>query len=128
MTFKKNLTVCTFSMVALLFANQVNAAFPVKTDKAQTEVVASADAPATFAPAPPAADAPKNVTGVKTRTKAALLCFFLGAIGIHRFYLGYPLLGILFLVSGGGVGLFVLIDFVRILLGDLKPKNGEYDA
>jgi hypothetical protein len=27
----------------------------------------------------------------------------------------------------GGFGIWALIDFIRILIGDLKPKNGEYE-
>lgn len=50
---------------------------------------------------------------------AALLCFFLGGLGIHRFYLGYTTIGIIQLLTGGGCGIWVLIDFIRILMGDL---------
>lgn len=50
---------------------------------------------------------------------AALLCFFLGGLGIHRFYLGYTTIGIIQLLTAGGCGIWVLIDFVRILMGDL---------
>jgi len=50
---------------------------------------------------------------------AALLCFFLGGLGIHRFYLGYTTIGIIQLLTGGGCGIWVLIDFIRILTGDL---------
>jgi thiol:disulfide interchange protein len=50
---------------------------------------------------------------------AALLCFFLGYFGIHRFYLGYTTIGILQLLTGGGCGIWALIDLIRILTGDL---------
>jgi hypothetical protein len=50
---------------------------------------------------------------------AALLCFFLGGLGIHRFYLGYTTIGVIQLLTGGGCGIWVLIDFIRILVGDL---------
>ena len=57
---------------------------------------------------------------------AAILCFLLGYLGIHRFYLGYIWQGVLQLVTAGGCGFWALIDLVRILMGDLKPKGGSY--
>lgn len=57
---------------------------------------------------------------------ALVLCFFVGVIGIHRFYLGYYGLGILHLLTLGACGIWTLIDFIRIITGDLKPKDGEY--
>jgi TM2 domain-containing membrane protein YozV len=65
--------------------------------------------------------------GEKVLLTAVLLCFFLGALGIHRFYLGYTWQGIVQLLTLGGFGIWALIDFIRILIGDLKPKNGEYE-
>jgi TM2 domain-containing membrane protein YozV len=65
--------------------------------------------------------------GEKVLLTAVLLCFFLGALGIHRFYLGYIWQGIVQLLTLGGFRIWALIDFIRILIGDLKPKNGEYE-
>jgi TM2 domain-containing membrane protein YozV len=56
------------------------------------------------------------------------LCFFLGALGIHRFYLGYIGIGIIQLLTAGGCGIWVLIDFIRIIIGDLGPKDGSYST
>jgi TM2 domain-containing membrane protein YozV len=82
------------------------------------------------------AAAPKSTTAEgKSQLTALLLNIFLGALGIHRFYLGYVGRGILyialFLTSFlilPGIALFVLeiIDLIRIITGSLKPKNGEY--
>ncbi|WP_353889909.1 NINE protein, partial [uncultured Fibrobacter sp.] len=58
----------------------------------------------------------------------ALLSFFLGGLGIDRFYLGYTGLGLLKLLTGGVFGIMWLIDFIRIVIGNLKPKDGEYGA
>jgi hypothetical protein len=64
----------------------------------------------------------------KSQIIAAVLCFFLGYLGIHRFYLGYTAVGILQLLTGGGFGIWYLIDLIRIFMGDLKPKDGsDYD-
>ena len=57
---------------------------------------------------------------------AAVLCFFLGLLGVHRFCLGYTGIGILRLLTFGLFGIPTLIDFIRILIGDLKPKGGDY--
>lgn len=57
---------------------------------------------------------------------AFLLCFFLGTLGIHRFYLGYYGIGIIQLLTLGGFGIWALIDLILIITGDLQPKDGSY--
>jgi TM2 domain-containing membrane protein YozV len=57
---------------------------------------------------------------------AALLWWFFGLIGVHRFYLGYYGMGILYLLTGGLCGIGWLIDGILLLTGSLKPKNGKY--
>jgi len=61
----------------------------------------------------------------KSRVAAALLCFFLGGLGIHRFYVGKIGTGILYLFTGGLFGIGVLVDFIVILVGGFKDKNGN---
>ena len=63
----------------------------------------------------------------KNKTVAILLSLFLGGLGIDRFYLGYTGLGILKLLTLGGLGVWALIDFIRIIVGNLKPKDGDYE-
>ena len=69
-----------------------------------------------------------NATGSddKSHVAAILLSFFLGALGIHRFYLGYTWQGVVQLLTLGGLGIWALIDFVRIIIKDLEPKDGSY--
>lgn len=62
----------------------------------------------------------------KNQVVAALLCWFIGTMGIHRFYLGYTGAGIAQLLTLGGCGIWAFVDFIRICVGDLKPKDGEY--
>ena len=61
---------------------------------------------------------------VKDKTTALLLSIFLGGLGIDRFYLGYTGLGILKLLTAGGLGVWWLIDIILIACGSLKeaPK------
>jgi len=67
-----------------------------------------------------------NGTDGKSQLVALLLCGFLGAFGIHRFYLGHIGIGVLMLLTGGCCGILWVVDFVRIITGDLKPKDGDY--
>ena len=62
----------------------------------------------------------------KSQLIALILCIFVGVLGIHRFYLGYTMEGVVQLLTAGGCGIWTLIDLVRIITGDLKPKDGDY--
>lgn len=53
-----------------------------------------------------------------------LLCFFLGALGVHRFYTGKIGTGVLQLITFGGLGIWVLIDLIMIILGKFSDKEG----
>ena len=53
-----------------------------------------------------------------------LLCFFVGGLGVHRFYAGKIGTGILMLLTLGGLGILTLIDFVIIVLGNFKDADG----
>ena len=66
------------------------------------------------------------VEGDKSHVAAILLSFFLGGLGIHRFYLGYTWQGVVQLLTLGGLGIWALIDFIRIIIKDLQPKDGSY--
>lgn len=71
----------------------------------------------------------------KSKVAAALFAFFLGGIGIHRFYLGYTTIGIIFIVlfilgfligvTWIITGIWAFIEFILILTGSLKDSNGQ---
>ncbi|MFM2376473.1 MAG: hypothetical protein RLZZ165_1570 [Bacteroidota bacterium] len=54
-----------------------------------------------------------------------LLCWFLGYLGIHRFYTGHIGIGLVQLLTFGGCGIWVLIDFILIVTGNFKDAEGN---
>lgn len=116
------------------------AAFPV-ANETKTEQVASTvtpagqisqvsaeeSQPASAAAAPKPAQHKAPAGGGKSQIIALLLVLLVGGLGIHRFYLGYTWQGVVQLLTGGGCGVWALIDLIRIITGDLQPKDGSYD-
>jgi TM2 domain-containing membrane protein YozV len=60
----------------------------------------------------------------KSRLVASLFAGFLGVIGVHRFYLGKIGTGILMIVTFGGFGIWCLIDFILVVTGNFRDKQG----
>jgi TM2 domain-containing membrane protein YozV len=56
---------------------------------------------------------------------ALLLCFFVGAFGVHRFYTGHIAIGVIQLLTFGGCGIWVLIDLILIITGAMKDAQGR---
>jgi len=61
----------------------------------------------------------------KKRLVAFLLCFFLGLLGIHRFYAGKTVSGIIQLFTLGGFFVWAFIDLIMILCGSFTDKEGR---
>jgi ribosomal protein L40E len=67
----------------------------------------------------------KSDTSSKDWLTTLLLCFFLGGLGIHRFYTGHTAIGVIQLLTLGGCGIWVLIDLIMILVGSYKDSEGR---
>jgi TM2 domain-containing membrane protein YozV len=61
---------------------------------------------------------------MKTKTTALILSILLGGLGVDRFYLGYTGLGIVKLITGGGFGVWWIIDIIMIAMGKIACKDG----
>lgn len=61
----------------------------------------------------------------KSKQTALLFSIFTGVLGVDRFYLGYTALGIFKLLTAGGLGIWALIDFIRIGVDSLRPADGS---
>lgn len=67
-----------------------------------------------------------HVAGGKLQIVALVLCFFLGGIGIHRFYLGYTGLGVLYIFTAALFGIGWLIDLILLIIPNgLSPKGKD---
>ncbi|HEX7870992.1 MAG TPA: TM2 domain-containing protein, partial [Chryseobacterium sp.] len=67
--------------------------------------------------------------GLKDKNLAAILAFFLGGLGIHRFYLGQTLFGVLYLVF---CWTFIplclsIIDFFAFIFMSQNTFNSKYN-
>ena len=56
---------------------------------------------------------------------AAILAFCFGWLGVHRFYVGKIGTGILQLVTLGGLGIWAMVDFIIIVVGAFRDKEGN---
>ena len=65
-----------------------------------------------------------GVFSAKDWLTALLISFFLGGLGIDRFYLGHTGLGIAKLLTLGGCRVWALIDLILIALNNLQDADG----
>ena len=65
-----------------------------------------------------------HVKSDKSFVATLLFCLLLGVLGVHRFYVGKIGTGILMLLTAGGFGIWVLIDFIMICCSQFRDKDG----
>lgn len=53
-----------------------------------------------------------------------VLAIFLGGFGIHRFYVGKTGTGVAMLLTGGGCGIWALIDIINVAIGKFTDSDG----
>ena len=56
---------------------------------------------------------------------AFMMCFFVGFLGIHRFYVGKTGSGIAQILTFGGLGIWALIDWMMSMCGSFKDSEGK---
>ena len=129
----KKITLLVIAIVCVTFTfKTTNAAFPVAKKEVtavqaeKSEVTSNFKGELTLTEKEMTAAAPAAAGGGKSQLVALLLCIFVGGLGIHRFYLGYIWQGIVQLLTGGGCGIWWLIDLIRLITGSLVPKDGSY--
>jgi len=63
---------------------------------------------------------------IKPYTTTLWLTIALGLLGIHRFHVGKMGTGVLYLISGGFVGLGWILDIFQVVSGNFTDKQGKY--
>lgn len=68
---------------------------------------------------------PLNAAPQKSWTTTLIFSIVLGTLGVHRFYTGHTLIGILQLITCGGGGIWTLVDIVMIVTGKFTDSQGR---
>lgn len=66
-----------------------------------------------------------NQTDLKSKLVTVLLWWFLGAWGIHRFYVGKIGTGIIWFLTGGVFGIGYIVDFIKLFRNTFTDKEGR---
>ncbi len=58
------------------------------------------------------------------KTTAILITIFLGGLGVHRFMAGKTGTGIIWLLTGGCLGIGYIIDVIKVAQGNFLKADG----
>ena len=61
----------------------------------------------------------------KSFVATLILCLLLGGFGVHRFYVGKIGTGVAMIFTFGGLGIWVLVDFILICIGSFRDIEGR---
>jgi len=114
---KKTNFVLTMLMTLLLF-NNAFASFPITKQEVATKIELT-DSVEKYELTEGELEAPSMAPAASVDWGLFVVCFFLGGLGIHRFMMGDIAIGVLQLLTLGGLGIWALIDLIRIATGDL---------
>jgi hypothetical protein len=82
-----------------------------------------------LAPVCPECGHPQNLSdsykSPKEHTVVALLCFFMGGLGVHRFYVGKIATGLIQLFTLGLLGVWTVIDMMMLGFGTFTDSEGR---
>jgi TM2 domain-containing membrane protein YozV len=67
-----------------------------------------------------------NSTSEKSGIACLLFLLLLPPFGLHRFYVGKVGTGILFILTGMGLGIWWLIDLIILLVGSFTDAGGNF--
>ena len=64
------------------------------------------------------------MAGQKDWLTTLLLCVFVGWLGIHRFYTGHTVIGVIQLLTFGACGVWTIVDLIMIITDNYRDANG----
>ena len=66
-----------------------------------------------------------TITSDKSKHKALMFAIFGGWFGLHQYYVGKIIFGLIYTFTFGLFGIGWIIDIVRILLGSFRDNTGS---
>ncbi len=71
--------------------------------------------------------APPMLKSKKSPVVAFILCWAVGSLGIHRFYLGTKTMtGVGYILTCGGLGIVTFVDWIVLLIGVIEDDVKKY--